>query len=948
MIRNYFEEHIAPHLSATLTSKEIKLLSSRLDKPCDFLERYIKSQAYLPQRDLHMCVTRNYKIEARSPRDNPISQDDAEWFLTTYFSNTMFFDDSVAPSLRVKLGTHYIFTYEYDVECLSFFKEQLSWFKGVRDPSKDSLFARLDQQIASMFSDYAGSCAVWSGNKSVHMHFAFRTDILQTYNATSLRDGLNKTWYTLQPTIEAALNIPKQYVHKLDKQLRLPEQLRRIPNGMRYGLSENNIFNAPSALDLPQAVLFDRLRERSLGQKSIFDIVDFQHVETQRAKPVGSKTQNKNVYLPNSPELDYCADRMNEIFTNWPKFAGFGEQSGETVAYFANSEHDANPASIMKADYASVMVNGTPPVGNPIIPKLTRPLGEMLDLWVAEYNRPFMNPAGRKRSALEQQFADAAVDKDAARLAISKVITDMITSGNEANLLVAPEGISKSTSLFENTPRLFQELDAAGQESFMFAFATYAMAQEKCDQFNEIWQDTKAFGQHHAGIVVKSFSRVYQEACAALNLKQIDLAMAAQMGEPSLNAAIQNRQPEVWQAINLHFKNLRQQVRGKNPVLFCVHDVAHDWFKSSLTRLMLSPAFWNETLDEKTRRIKAREGTRLALLVHDEVSVDNLLLMAPAEHREWVERLSLAKDEDGKKLWPSSGSATRLLNGYEAYVQLDQPPAEMTFEAAVAITEAKKFDTVTLTTNHEYGLPDASNEDIYDVNGRVWTVHAKEWTQAARSTLVLTTEALPTAVIKNIGGWNVTELDCPNIAKSVFEVRASRSVISKNLDKCVLDARANHTAGRTLYAIGNKIAHLVDSNTHHSAKGSNAYIGQDIVQLISPFPPAAVEKLEAINAWLDTDIAVRLAHVDQFNQTAGRNLGFRATDPEPAHILLINDRIWTQLAPVIQHMRYKPNVVQTRRTKEKLKKAATKLTGPLNGNEKLAYARRVLIKKKVA
>ena len=94
---------------------------------------------------------------------------------------------------------------------------------------------------------------------------------------------------------------------------------------------------------------------------------------------------------------------------------------------------------------------------------------------------------------------------------------------------------------------------------------------------------------------------------------------------------------------------------------------------------------------------------------------------------------------------------------------------------------------------------------------------------------------------------------------------------------------------------------------------------------------------------LNIDLAIRLSHIDQFNQTAGHNLGFRSTDPVPAHILLINSRVWTQLGPVLNRSRYAFNMVQSRHTKAGLKNQVQMLTQPLTSKERLAKMRQALL-----
>ena len=55
--------------------------------------------------------------------------------------------------------------------------------------------------------------------------------------------------------------------------------------------------------------------------------------------------------------------------------------------------------------------------------------------------------------------------------------------------------------------------------------------------------------------------------------------------------------------------------------------------------------------------------------------------------------------------------------------------------------------------------------------------------------------------------------------------------------------------------------------------------------------PAEYERVQALNAWMGRSDACLLRHIDEFNQTAGRNLGFRGREGIQHH-LLVNPRLF--------------------------------------------------------
>ncbi len=58
--------------------------------------------------------------------------------------------------------------------------------------------------------------------------------------------------------------------------------------------------------------------------------------------------------------------------------------------------------------------------------------------------------------------------------------------------------------------------------------------------------------------------------------------------------------------------------------------------------------------------------------------------------------------------------------------------------------------------------------------------------------------------------------------------------------------------------------------------------------------PAEYERVQALNAWMGRSDGCLLRHIDEFNQTAGRNMGFRGRGGVQHH-LLVNPRLFDLL-----------------------------------------------------
>jgi hypothetical protein len=100
---------------------------------------------------------------------------------------------------------------------------------------------------------------------------------------------------------------------------------------------------------------------------------------------------------------------------------------------------------------------------------------------------------------------------------------------------------------------------------------------------------------------------------------------------------------------------------------------------------------------------------------------------------------------------------------------------------------------------------------------------------------------------------------------------------------------------------------LEGSMSHASARGSNDLIGQNVVQTMTFMTPDEYEMMQALNAWAGRRDLVGLRHIDEFNQSAGRNLGFRRRG-QPEHHLLVHRRLFDLLvnspAQVMGRARY--------------------------------------------
>ena len=110
--------------------------------------------------------------------------------------------------------------------------------------------------------------------------------------------------------------------------------------------------------------------------------------------------------------------------------------------------------------------------------------------------------------------------------------------------------------------------------------------------------------------------------------------------------------------------------------------------------------------------------------------------------------------------------------------------------------------------------------------------------------------------------------------------------------------------------------------THAVARGSNDLIGRNVLQTMTFMTPDEYERLQALNAWTGRSDLVSLRHIDEFNQTAGRNLGFRKQGGVK-HVLLVNRRLFgLLLGPALEQSRYDFQVHVDKHQRYEIKRAA--------------------------
>jgi len=86
--------------------------------------------------------------------------------------------------------------------------------------------------------------------------------------------------------------------------------------------------------------------------------------------------------------------------------------------------------------------------------------------------------------------------------------------------------------------------------------------------------------------------------------------------------------------------------------------------------------------------------------------------------------------------------------------------------------------------------------------------------------------------------------------------------------------------------------------THLSARGSNELEKRDLIAFYTAPSTELFAQLAALDARLGTRNTIALWYVDRFNQTSGRNRGFRG-EYHRTHIAVMGYRMYEWLAPYL-------------------------------------------------
>lgn len=801
-----------------------------------------------------------------------------------------------APKDRLSFGPYQIFTFEYDrANDPDFFMEQVSWALPIKEPEK-SRYGRIHTQLKNEFADFALLSVVWSGNKSFHIHIVFD---VATYrdrhgepDVASRHAGYRAHWEVLRSMVEA--NLEPSDGAGPDRDVGWQTAYRRTPDAIRVIEKPGHPLGLAIGSEVRQLVVWEQASKR---KKS--DVMSLFLSPTRYPVTPPISSGSAPISFRRSPlsedQIRHIEAHLTAHFSapDCPvQFSHLDYVSGAYRAMLQNGPGDRTPASYIREDYLTPRLVGNHSIDPAMIPPLALPLGQMITIWCSELDQTKgFDPDGLKA-------AYARLDRDLPRY--------LLVDG--AVMLHAPEGIRKSSSIM----RLIHLSTIKGERGrpSIFTCSSYANAESKAREFNFPDRDdpTASRQDGFVGIFWRSATELYGDIADRLQLPRLTVSDIADAKHKNFWSMVEQVQPEVIREMRRWHRATMDEIGDRNPVLFTHYEVAFRWRDNGVTRQLFAPDYFDADFD----RGAAHEGSRLNWLIVDEVSIPMFVDVFNSAQMDWLVKLR----DHSPKIW-TGGALDRQLDQFDKHQRVMKGNAGIDIFVAQRALSAglETFTPFEVRDSAEYPPRGDDTEDAphgtpiyrpYACDGDVYFRRRRDWWQdgeypTAATVIMTTTEAVPAAVGREVMPDLVYYAPSLRVGRDTVDVYASRKVIADNIPANT----AEYQGKPDIHIISNKLGDINNATSHFEARGANDLADQNIVQVVTMFPPSQYGHLRAIGTWLGRDDLVRLAHIDQINQSCGRNRGPRNRGAD--HLMLISLKLYRILnacPSAMQELRY--------------------------------------------
>lgn len=775
---------------------------------------------------------------------------------------------------------------------------------------KSGRLGRLFKKL-SRYRDFIGFALVYSGRSSPQLHLLFDLRHLRSDLASAGNSSYKKHFIVEVPDDRLYGNYSYHWdllAHVFsqevdgsvtpDRQLRTWVQPRRSPHGLRRVLpgDQHPLGFAPGTL-VPQVVLVENLRSAARGATKWFHDPIAMLSDVPQAH-VGRGGKNAPVITRGSLDVWIARICRRLIGAEYPEYSHHETANGVNRFKFFNSPTDRSPDSFMVGEKDRIELVGKHNLAAaPVLKVSADRIVEIAQILATRHlgdNHEY-----------EQRWRTEIQDKADIRPWLNRNLPEIALSANRV-WIRSIEGAGKTTSLLSPTAmELLHEqiaIDRAsaavdhivGEDvtppapfaSVMVAFASYAQAEEKLAEFNAKCQTE---GSRFHGYLLKSIGRLYRECLDGADPITDEQAFSA--GDSSIWRLVHKRQPKVFARMMAVRGELHAIIAsGGTPVLFTVQDVAMRYEQGHTTRFFYAPSFSADyfcEMDSDSRsqiREQLRQETEIGMVIVDEVSTTALIDMDDALLVDLVADAEAVIDRQNPR---SRSDKFEKFQSWRRQKEIDGGVIDFFEFERVADINYEKPDRLKVDATAEV-LFDRTDGTYAGMTGGEVFVKAKDWWSGFPRAVFLTTEILPTVIAKKvIKDVVIFDLDTDAVQDDV-RLWLDQDCHKRQLS--VLETKIRNSVPDVL-VISNMMEGAI---THTSARGLNSYSNRDIASLYTSPAPKQYLRWAAINQKFGMTDAIRLAYVDQFNQTVGRNRGMRNAGGD--HLVVFSPRLYHWLA----------------------------------------------------
>ena len=825
------------------------------------------------------------------------------------FSNPLaWIDDAdLPPSERTHNAGYTVYTIEFDGMPID---EQL------RIIHSGSL-KRIDTELRR-YRDYRGCEVVYSGGKSLHFHFCFdlrhlKHDLIVASNSSYrenwtrdlpdclLRPAYAANWDRLASVFCEIAKIDRVKFPP-DPRLRSWEQLRRCPWAFRL-VNGGHPLGLPPGYLIRQPVLasdiFKKVKRNAAewlhDPDKLGELCRGEQVR-RRPKPVIEQD-----FSASSRELELFEQQAPAMFrqiigAEYPKFAGFEVNKTGFKCFFYNGSGDSNPSSFCEGNRSRILLQGRHDFDADGVMLAATP-NQIFD-WMVSQHRVAGDPPSD--DWIMRRYRAAVHDRASLTAFMNDHLGDVVGPEDHTHVLIrGPQGCGKSTITMTKLPAIYDRDPGV----IFFSSPSIAQAQEKIETFERVKQD-----QRFVAFQYLSLTALYEKFCPPE--ERINHSDVLEEGGSSWLHAVHERQPEMYKAMaDYRCRLFDLRAKAKIPVLFGTHETLRQHADEGMTRTFYAQDFgdrWFERLPKEERNAWKRHLIRqndFHRVIVDEVTAHDLVNIHSEEVVDWVQ---CCAKEIGRDQTEEIAARYAKFIAYRS----DHPGKEITWNLFLEVCKCEyAAEHVVEVSSSE--VPYDDTRGIYAAMvGAQYCVRPRDWWNKFWRVAMLTTEAVPTRIIEAIDQelaqngehqddrFKIYEFDLPAASRDTVTIELQRASKKKTLAALVRAYHDQHPEAEIIAdMVKNRISEFAVS-THMSAKGSNAYIGSDIVAFYNALSPALFGELGALNTRFGRADLVRLFYADRFDQTCGRNRGFRGEDGR-GHRAIFPPRLYSWLAPAM-------------------------------------------------